>query len=172
MPTVWTPALDAALRQGWSAGKSTKTIGDELELTKHAIIGRAHRLHLPSRPSPIKPKPARAEPAPETAALIAEFRAKTAVPVQKPEPARPVIVIPVVVAVPEPEPVVVPTPQPAPRITLPQSSPFAANVGCQWPTTYGVKTHRFECTGARVTGWAYCATHAARCYTTWGRTAA
>ncbi len=37
----------------WAEGHSAATIGRMLGATKHAVIGKAHRLHLASRPSPI-----------------------------------------------------------------------------------------------------------------------
>lgn len=47
------PERDDELRRHWAAGTSTKKIGDAMHITKNAIVGRAHRLGLPPRPSPI-----------------------------------------------------------------------------------------------------------------------
>ena len=64
----WTNKTVAALRQLWDLGFSAKAIGDYLHLTKNAVIGKSHRLGLPSRPSPVKrdgytpPKPVRGRP--------------------------------------------------------------------------------------------------------------
>lgn len=52
----WSPELDAKLRQRWVEGTPTKAIGEELGLTKSAIVGRARRLGLAARPSPIPAK--------------------------------------------------------------------------------------------------------------------
>lgn len=49
----WTPEFDAALTDAWDAGLSTLDIGRRLGFTKNAIIGRARRLALTPRPSPI-----------------------------------------------------------------------------------------------------------------------
>lgn len=48
------PHRDNELRAHWDAGSSTGEIGRRMNLTKNAIVGRAHRLDLPARPSPIK----------------------------------------------------------------------------------------------------------------------
>lgn len=50
----WTEERITALRQLWSDGLSAAEIGRRLDVSKNAVIGKAHRLGLPSRPSPIK----------------------------------------------------------------------------------------------------------------------
>jgi len=52
--SFWTAAVYAQLRKLWAAGMSTKTIGERLGCSKNSIIGRAHRLELKPRASPIK----------------------------------------------------------------------------------------------------------------------
>lgn len=49
----WTDKTITALRKVWDLGFSTQQIGLFLQFSKNAIIGKAHRLDLPSRPSPI-----------------------------------------------------------------------------------------------------------------------
>lgn len=41
------------LRRRWLAGETAASIAGAMEFTKSAIVGKAHRLGLPSRPSPI-----------------------------------------------------------------------------------------------------------------------
>lgn len=53
----WTPELDAAVTRGWHDGLSTRAIGVSIGMSKNAVIGRASRLGLPPRPSPIKNLP-------------------------------------------------------------------------------------------------------------------
>lgn len=51
------PERDEELRALWMQRDpqlSTKQIGDRMKLTKNAVVGRVHRLGLPSRPSPIQ----------------------------------------------------------------------------------------------------------------------
>lgn len=68
---TWPPERDAALMQLWGdRSLSAAEIGRRLGISKNAVIGRSHRLHLPARPSPIirnadtpkmrHPRPARA----------------------------------------------------------------------------------------------------------------
>ena len=51
--TDWTDDLIAELSALWDEGHSTAEIGRRLGVTKNAIVGKAHRLNLPARPSPV-----------------------------------------------------------------------------------------------------------------------
>lgn len=59
MSENWTPERDSRLTVLWSLGHSTETIGRMMATTKNAVIGRAHRLKLPRRESPIGQSPER-----------------------------------------------------------------------------------------------------------------
>ena len=50
----WNEAAIARLRVLWDEGHSTAEIGRRMGVTKNAIVGKAHRLELPARPSPIR----------------------------------------------------------------------------------------------------------------------
>ena len=50
----WTPKLVEDLARLWADGASTAEIGRHLGISKNAVVGKAHRLGLPQRPSPIK----------------------------------------------------------------------------------------------------------------------
>ncbi|QCE34421.1 GcrA cell cycle regulator [Acetobacteraceae bacterium] len=50
----WTDDVIEHLRELWAEGHSTAEIGRRLGTTKNAVVGKAHRLKLPTRPSPIK----------------------------------------------------------------------------------------------------------------------
>ena len=50
----WTEEVINQLKQMWNEGKSTGEIGKILGVSKNAVVGKAHRLGLESRPSPIK----------------------------------------------------------------------------------------------------------------------
>jgi GcrA cell cycle regulator len=50
---TWTPEAIAELRQLWTDGTSTAEIGRRLGQSKAAICGKAHRLGLPGRGSPL-----------------------------------------------------------------------------------------------------------------------
>lgn len=59
--SFWTDNPDAAgkLRTLWKKGLSASQIAAELGCTRNTVIGKAHRLRLSKRPSPIKRKPRR-----------------------------------------------------------------------------------------------------------------
>jgi GcrA cell cycle regulator len=50
---AWDETRDAQLRTLWGEGHSGNEIARRMATTKNAIVGRAHRLALPSRPSPL-----------------------------------------------------------------------------------------------------------------------
>lgn len=52
----WSDEMIARLRGLWDEGHSTAEIGRRMGVSKNAIIGKAHRLALPGRPSPIRPE--------------------------------------------------------------------------------------------------------------------
>lgn len=54
---TWTPEKIDLLTRLWSSGMPTAQIGKELGVTKNAVVGKAHRLNLPERASPIQRKP-------------------------------------------------------------------------------------------------------------------
>ena len=97
----WTDERIEQLRSMWEKGLTASQIADELGgVSRNAVIGKAHRLGLKSRPSPVKatekaarpvkaaaPKPAAPAAAPRSAAPAAP-RPVAAAP--KPEPKPPV----------------------------------------------------------------------------------
>jgi GcrA cell cycle regulator len=50
----WTDDDTQKLRTLWAEGHSTAEIGRRMGVSKNAIVGKAHRLDLPGRPSPIR----------------------------------------------------------------------------------------------------------------------
>ena len=60
----WTEAVIAELRRLWTEGLSTAEIGRRLGVSKNAVVGKAHRLALDPRPSPIRRVPGEAVAAP------------------------------------------------------------------------------------------------------------
>jgi GcrA cell cycle regulator len=70
----WTDDRIRKLRQLWSEGHSTAEIGRRMGISKNAVVGKAHRLNLPARPSPIRtagspraPRAPRRQPVPRLA---------------------------------------------------------------------------------------------------------
>ena len=51
---TWTEERVAELIRLWQAGHSASAIGKLLGVSKNSVVGKAHRMQLPSRPSPIK----------------------------------------------------------------------------------------------------------------------
>ena len=51
---AWTDEKTAKLRTLWAQGISATQIGKRLGISKNSVVGRAHRIGLPGRPSPIK----------------------------------------------------------------------------------------------------------------------
>src|ERR1700712_2766062 len=52
----WTDERIDSLRKMWEAGQTASQIADELGgVSRNAVIGKAHRLGLESRPSPVRP---------------------------------------------------------------------------------------------------------------------
>jgi GcrA cell cycle regulator len=52
--SIWTDSLQARLRELWEQGLTASQIAAELCITRNAVIGKAHRLGLSGRASPIQ----------------------------------------------------------------------------------------------------------------------
>ena len=52
--TTWTPERIATVTRLWNEGLTTAEIGRAIGMSKNAVVGKAHRLQLPPRPSPIR----------------------------------------------------------------------------------------------------------------------
>ena len=90
----WTDETIARLRDLWAEGLSTAEIGRRMGISKNAVVGKAHRVGLEPRPSPIRregsavplrPSPARRMTGPTLPPLTAE--APVAPPPPAPRPA-------------------------------------------------------------------------------------
>jgi GcrA cell cycle regulator len=97
----WTEERIATLTKLWEGGATASQIADELGgVSRNAVIGKAHRLGLKSRPSPVKANDKKAEKKKaEAPAKKAEARPKAKIPATKAE------------AAPAPKPVVKPLPE-------------------------------------------------------------
>ena len=72
----WTDERIATLKKMWEGGSTASQIADELGgVSRNAVIGKAHRLGLKSRPSPVKSADKKAAPAKK--APVAKTAAKT-----------------------------------------------------------------------------------------------
>ena len=149
----WTSEAIDRLRGLWSEGHSTAEIGRRMGISKNAVVGKAHRLNLPARPSPIRRDAAQApKPAPARRQTLPPLRAALREPVQVLRPA----------AAPLPAPVAV-MPRPAPAPTRPTIFRAVAK-SCCWPIGEpGTKEFRF-CTAEAMAGKPYCLEHASVAY--------
>lgn len=85
----WTDERIDRLKELWSKGMTASQIAEELGgVSRNAVIGKAHRLGLQSRPSPVKANEPAAKKAPKPAAP-AEAKAPAATPAPKPKAAEP-----------------------------------------------------------------------------------
>jgi GcrA cell cycle regulator len=166
---VWDDETIRLLRDFWTQGHSTAEIGRRLGVSKNAIVGKAHRLDLEARPSPIRRdvvKPEADRPAcyPRMAGPTLPPLASANAPALLPPPA-PTNVQPLRTPVglsPRPAP---PAPA-APRPAMPAApvQTRRSTPSCCWPIGEpGTKTFRF-CDDASVAGKPYCDEHAKLAY--------
>lgn len=148
----WTAEAIERLKALWAEGHSTAEIGRRMGISKNAVVGKAHRLNLPARPSPIRrdaaprPAPVPRAPRPMPAARIAPPPMLRPAPVMAPAPA-PVAVAPVVRAFP-----------------VAPARPRLGSRTCCWPIGEpGTSGFRF-CGGEPMAGKPYCTEHAALAY--------
>jgi GcrA cell cycle regulator len=77
MSLSWTDERIDRLKELWTQGKTASHIAEELGgVSRNAVIGKAHRLGLQSRPSPVKAN----EPAPKAAKPKPREKAEAAAP--------------------------------------------------------------------------------------------
>ncbi len=146
----WSAEAIERLRALWAEGHSTAEIGRRMGVSKNAVVGKAHRLNLPARPSPIRrdavaEKPQVAAPRPVRTAPIAP---RNTLPIGAPPPPAPA-----------------PMTAPSPPTTVVRSFPrLGAARSCCWPIGEpGTPDFRF-CSGDAMSGKPYCSQHAAVAY--------
>ncbi len=157
---AWTDERIARLKQGWESGMTATQIAEMLGegVTRNAVIGKAHRLGLESRPSPVKAT--ETAPAPQAAAPAA--------PPATPRQAAPA-------APPAPSPIS-PAPQSAPPANAPAVARPAAKAGkggkqartslldlnekvCKWPIGHPDDADFHFCGRPSQPGFPYCGEH-------------
>ena len=154
----WTAEAIDQLRAFWAEGHSTAEIGRRMGISKNAVVGKAHRLNLPARPSPIRREAegdAAPRPVPQPRRCPARPRrpphrragGRAAPPAGSPAP----VAAPVVAA-------------PPPQAMVVRPFPRASARSCCWPLGEpGTPDFRF-CTGKATPGKPYCAEHASVAY--------
>lgn len=154
----WTSEIILRLRSLWDEGLSTAEIGRRLGISKNAVVGKAHRLGLAARPSPIhrtgerRPAPA---PAPR---LPRRVMGSTLPPLASPRtPPAPPAVVADLAAV---------SPAPAASALRPVAlaGPARRQASCCWPIGEpGTKSFHF-CDAEAMSGKPYCAEHVQLAY--------
>lgn len=146
----WTNEAIERLRALWAEGHSTAEIGRRMGISKNAVVGKAHRLDLPARPSPIRRDPATPRPvATGRRPTLPPLRATMPAPPRREEP-KPAA--PTILALP---------PKPS---SVVRAFPRASSKACCWPIGEpGTKGFRF-CSDPAMGGKPYCAEHAALAY--------
>ncbi len=135
----WTDERITLLRTLWTEGLSASQIAERLGgVTRNAVIGKAHRLGLSGRPSPVKTE-------------------RTAAPASPPSP-RPITVVPTPAtparAAAEAEP-----PVRATLLTITDRM-------CKWPHGHPGERDFYFCGRRTNPGQSYCAEHTVRAYQT------
>ncbi|MFM5949882.1 MAG: GcrA family cell cycle regulator [Novosphingobium sp.] len=190
----WTDERIEKLTKMWEGGATASQIADELGgVSRNAVIGKAHRLGLKARPSPVKPNEKEAAaPAPKAPKAEAPPRpapAPRAAPAAAPRPAAPVGGAPFTPASDAPRIVSVgpggflrqgpgdqqaPIPPAPPRRLVPaKPSPEMADKTslldlndriCRWPMGHPGEPDFHFC-GVKVNpGFPYCVEHCGRAY--------
>ena len=146
---AWTEDRVELLKKLWAEGLTASQIANQLgEVTRNAVIGKAHRLGLSGRPSPVKSDRTRAaKPAKPKAAAAP----KPASP--KPQP-KPVIKEPEIIEEEFEES------DPATR----QSLLTVTDRMCKWPIGHPGETGFHFCGRKVQAGLPYCQHHAAKAY--------
>lgn len=142
----WNEETIGRIRALWAEGLSTAEIGRRMGITKNAVVGKAHRLNLPARPSPIRRVPGEKMP---RRAVVKRVVGPT-LPVLDSVARQPV-------PTPPRQPVVL-------RPVPPQPRPTGRVSACCWPLGEpGTPEFRF-CGDPTVPAKPYCDEHAALAY--------
>jgi GcrA cell cycle regulator len=158
----WTEERIAELKRLWSEGFSASQIAERLGgITRNAVIGKAHRLHLPSRPSPIQrqmgERRVRSRPALRPAAVRVAPAETVRTPPQQ---------APAVAAVGQkPAAAVAPAPRSARSGPMDYSSALTlSDRHCHWPIGHPNEPGFHFCGAPAASGRPYCAAHCQLAY--------
>lgn len=176
---AWTDERIALLKQYWGEGRSASQIAETLGegLTRNAVIGKAHRLGLASRPSPLKSADTKAEgasakpPKPAARAKAKPQPAEPAAATVRPSAPKVAEAPPPVVAPVAPKPVATPAAPPVAVVSPPVAAARPRAKGakvtlldlndriCKWPIGHPDEADFHFCGQPVSTGFPYCAEH-------------
>jgi GcrA cell cycle regulator len=146
----WTNEAIERLRALWAEGHSTAEIGRRMGVSKNAVVGKAHRLNLSARPSPIRRD---AQPRAERPRAAPRATPRRDV-VRMPPPAAPQR---------QPAPVVAVAKPAAPPVVR-SSFQRSGQRNCCWPIGEPGRADFRFCSAEGLAGKPYCAEHAAVAY--------
>jgi GcrA cell cycle regulator len=151
----WTDETIARLRELWAEGHSTAEIGRRMGISKNAVVGKAHRLSLVARPSPIRRD---GEIAPPRPAMPRRMTGPTLPPLAAATP------VASIAPMARPIPVQVRPESPKPHVVRPVTTYTPRPQNCCWPLGEpGTRSFRF-CDAVAIAGKPYCTEHAAIAY--------
>ena len=141
---TWTEERVAELMRLWEAGRSASEIGRLLGVSKNSVVGKAHRMKLKARPSPIKrgstPHVRRVAVSPVSKPAAQAAAASKAVETR------------------------VPAQAPAPRPVRAVARTNGKGPNCLWPIGDPGDQDFHFCGAPAVAGKPYCDEHCARAY--------
>jgi GcrA cell cycle regulator len=152
---VWTDEKVKSLVQLWESGQSITQIGKALGMTRNAVVGKAHRIGLAKRASPIMRSEKPAQPRQPAVHHLP--------PPHSVAPAAPRAAVQV-----RDEPAVSPQGSQG-QLTAAMLAALTPSSGprCKWPIG-DPKTSDFDfCENVSLPGKPYCAQHCAMAYTNW-----
>ena len=154
----WNDETIVRLRALWNEGLSTAEIGRRMGVSKNAVVGKAHRLGLPARPSPIRRDASGAAPRPPAPRrVVGPTLPPLAATLPTAEETRPLAKPPLPAASLAPQTAAAP----AVRVVPARAGRAAA---CCWPIGEpGTKSFRF-CDEEALPGKPYCGEHAQLAY--------
>jgi GcrA cell cycle regulator len=158
----WAEETIVRLRALWDEGHSTAEIGRRLGVSKNAVVGKAHRLELPARPSPIRRDgvpggaPRRSAPRRVAGPTLPPLSSTGPMPAAGTGPT--MLSHPAVLAR-KPLPVA-----PAVRVAPPAPRPYGRIVTCCWPIGEPGTRSFYFCNAESVPGKPYCDQHAQMAY--------
>ena len=150
----WSDQATSTLRTLWDEGHSTAEIGRRLNVSKNAIVGKAHRLVLPPRSSPIR-STSKGHSTPPSARPPAPPPLNKLLPVSPPVLHAQAVILTATVATRAPEP--------PPARPIPRELPVPA-CGCQWPIGTPGTAEFHLCGETPMARKPYCDSHCGRAY--------
>jgi GcrA cell cycle regulator len=145
---TWSDDRIEQLKKLWEQGLSASAIGKVLGVSKNAVVGKAHRLKLPARPSPIRrgarPQVKRVAVLPKPLTMPGLRHSHRASPISSALASLP----------------------PAPTVTAPPTRRAVARgvKSCLWPVGDPGAADFHFCGSEVIAGKSYCATHCAKAY--------